>query len=208
MADSTAATTTDTSLVSRMIRAARLDASLYEEVEHDQTATRDAGIVVAIVAVCSAISQALSLMTHPVAAQAVAPPNPIVAAIGALIAALLGWVVWSYVTYFVGTRLFHGTATPGEMLRTIGFAQSPGVLSILGFVPYLGAIVGLVVFIWTLVAGVIAVRQALDFDTGKAILTAIVGWLFLVVITIAIAVIVGGAAFGLGAMAGGGGTSY
>jgi hypothetical protein len=207
MADSTAATTTDTSLVSRMIRAARLDTSLYEEVEHDQTATRDAGIVVAIVAVCSAISQALTLMTHPAVARAVAPPNPIVAAIGALIAALLGWVVWSYVTYFVGTRLFHGTATPGEMLRTIGFAQSPGVLSILGFIPVLGGIVGLVVFIWTLVAGVIAVRQALDFDTGKAILTAIVGWLFLVIITIAIAVIVGGAAYGLGATSGAG-TGY
>jgi len=62
-----------------------------------------------------------------------------------------------------------------EVLRTIGFAHSPGVLNILGFIPILGGLIGLVVGIWTLVATIVAMRQALDFDTTKAVLTAIIG---------------------------------
>src|SRR5262249_7144360 len=112
------------------------------------------------------------------------------------LSALIFWVVWAYVTYFVGTQFFGGTATPGEMLRTIGFAQSPGVLRILSFIPVLGGLISFIVAIWSIVAGVIAVRQALDFDTGKAILTVIIGFVVVVIVTIVLGLIL--AAIGLG----------
>ncbi len=82
----------------------------------------------------------------------------------------------------MGTRLFEGTATPEEMLRALGFAMSPGVLNVLGFVPYIGFLIRLIVFGWMLVAGVIAVREALDFDTNRAIGTVVVGWVAMTVI--------------------------
>jgi hypothetical protein len=181
------------SLVQRMIRAARLEPDLYEEVEADQTATTQALIVVVIVAVASGIGALLSVILGG------APDrSPIGAFIGPIISSLLGWLVWSYVTYFIGTRLFAGQATPGEMLRTIGFAQSPGVLNVLAFIPVLGAIISIVTIIWLLIAGVVAVRQALDFDTGKAILTTIAGWLALAAITFALALLGFGAAVAVG----------
>ncbi len=102
--------------------------------------------------------------------------------IGGLISAFVGWFIWSAVTLFIGTRLFSGTADMGEMLRTLGFAQAPGVLNLLGFIPLLGWIARLVVGIWMLVCGVVAIRQALDFTTGKAIATALIGWLLYVVV--------------------------
>ena len=123
--------------------------------------------------------------------------NPVLGLIGGVVGALVGWVVWSYVTYFIGTRLFQGRATPGEMMRTIGFAHAPGVLNILAFIPVVGAVIGIVVSIWMLIAGVVAVRQALDFDTGKAVITTVVGWLMLFVIAIALAAIGLGAFFTL-----------
>ena len=181
------------SLVQRMIRAARLDSELYEEVEADQTATRDAAIAVTIVAVAGGIGGAIAAVMNPERG------NPVLGLIFGILSALLGWVIWSYITYFIGTRLFQGRATPGEMMRAIGFAQSPGVLNILIFIPLLGPLLGFIVSIWMLVAGVIAVRQALDFDTGKAVITTILGWLALVAISVVLTVLGLGAMFAVGA---------
>ncbi|HEX8393615.1 MAG TPA: Yip1 family protein [Longimicrobium sp.] len=162
----------------RMMGAAMLNVATYEEVEHDRTATGQAAGVVALVAVASALGAARS-----------GGPGMV----SALISALVGWAAWSAVTYFVGTRLFHGTADWGEMARTIGFAQTPGLLSLLGWIPILGGLFALVGAIWTLVCVIVAIRQALDFDTGKAIGTAVVGFLVYVAISVAVGLLFGGA---------------
>ena len=166
------------SLTQRMIGAAMLDVSVYEEVEHDLNATGQAAAVVAIVAVCAAIG---------------ASGAGIRGIIGAVINAFIMWVLWSFLTWFIGTKLFHGTATVSELLRTLGFAMAPGVLYLLGIIPILGGLIGIVVWIWTLVAGVIAIRQALDFDTTKAVLTAVISWIVVIVVSIVLAGLIAGA---------------
>jgi hypothetical protein len=163
-------------LTERMLGAAKLDVDVYEEVEADESATTQAAIVVAIVAVASAIGGA---------------KGGAAGMLGGLIAAFLGWVLWSGVTYVIGDKLLGGTATWTQLLRTIGFAQSPGVLYVLGVIPGIGGLVRLVVAIWMLVAGVIAIRQALDFSTGKAIATALLGWLAMMLLAAAILVPLG-----------------
>ncbi len=155
------------SIVDRMRGAALLDVATYEEVEHDSQATGQAAIVVVIVAICSAIG-------------AVWRGGPSI--IMAPVAAILGWLLWSAITYLIGDKLLGGTATWGELLRTLGFAQAPGVLMIFGIIPLLGGLVRAVVAIWLLVTGVIAIRQALDFSTGKAIVTALLGWIAVTVL--------------------------
>lgn len=159
-------------LVARMTRAAQLDDTLYEEVEADENATGQAALVVLLVGMASGLGHGLSEMIHGHGA-----PPLIVGLIGGGLGQLFGWVVWAILTYWIGTSLFKGTATPGEMLRTLGFAQSPGVLIALSFIPILGWIIHAVVGVWMLIAGVIAVRQAMDFTTEKAIFTVLVGWL-------------------------------
>lgn len=156
-------------LLERMMRAARLDSNLYEEVEHDLNATSQAATVVGIVALCAGLGNGIAL------AMAGETGFAIVGFIGGIVMAFIGWVAWAYITYWVGTSMFKGQATPGELLRTIGFAQTPGVLNILAFVPILGGIVGFAAGIWALIAGVIALRQALDISTGQAVITAIIG---------------------------------
>jgi len=153
-------------MVQRMLGAATLNIDTYEEVEADETATMQAAAVVAMVAVASAIGAAgdgtTSIMFAPVAQ-------------------IIGWLIWAGVTYLIGDKIFGGTATWGELLRTLGFAQSPGLLYFLAVVPLLGGFIRIVVGIWMLVAGIIAIRQALDFSTGKAILTAVIGWFALII---------------------------
>lgn len=154
------------SITDRMMGAATLDVATYEEVEADTTATGQAAIVVTLAAIASAIGAA-------------GEGGPGI--IGMLLGTLVGWALWSGVTYFIGTKLFGGTATWGELLRTIGFAQAPGVLLVLAIVPLLGGLVRIAVSIWLLVAGIIAIRQALDVTTGKAVLTAVIGWLLAII---------------------------
>ena len=166
------------SMSDRMMRAARLDPQVYEEVEHDLTATSQALTVVVIVAVAGGIGHALGqiLSGHPGAA--------VGGFIGGILTAILGWLIWSWLAYFIGTKLFGGVATYGELLRTVGFAQSPGVLNILSFIPLLGGLVAFLVGIWILITVIVAMRQALDFDTGKAILTAIVGFFVYLILAV------------------------
>lgn len=150
------------SMVDRMKGAALLDIPTYEEVEADTTATGQAAGVVAIVAVASAIGAYAQGFTGIVLT---------------LLLSLLSWVIWAGITYLIGDKLLGGTATWGELLRTLGFAQAPGVLLVLGVIPFLGSVVRVAVGLWVLVTGVVAIRQALDFGTGKAIVTAVLGWL-------------------------------
>lgn len=150
------------SMTDRMMGAARLDVSVYEEVEADSTATGQAAGVVAIVALCSAIGGIGG------GAQGV---------FSGLIAALVGWAIWAGVTYLIGDKVLGGTATWGELLRTLGFAQAPGVLFALGVIPLLGGLISIAVGLWILVTGIVAIRQALDFGTGRAIATAVLGFI-------------------------------
>lgn len=181
------------SVTDRMVRAARLDIGFYEEVEHDATATGQAVWVVILAAVADGLGLALGeLMGGRAGATALG------GLLAGVLGAVLGWVVWSYVTYWVGTRLFHGTATPGEMLRTLGFAQSPRALNILGFIPVLGGLIRSAVFFWLLVAGIVAIRQALDFTTGRAIATAVIGWLAMLVVNLVAVALVALLGFGAG----------
>ena len=148
----------------RMVGAAKLDANMYEEVEADTAANAQAAGVVALVAVAQAVGSigegTLGLVTG-------------------VVGAIVGWLIWAGVTYLIGAKLLGGTATWGELLRTLGFAQTPGVLSVLGIIPVVGGVVRVAVTIWILIAGVIAIRQALDVSTEKAVLTAVLGWLVL-----------------------------
>lgn len=150
----------------RMLRAAKLDIELYEEVEHDEGALGQATTVVVLSAVAAGIG---SLGSGGVSGLV----------IGTL-AALLGWYVWAFLTYFIGTRLLpepQTRADHGELLRTIGFSSAPGLIRVAGIIPGLGAIVFMVAGVWMLVAMVIAVRQALDYtSTWRAIAVCAIGW--------------------------------
>ena len=69
-------------------------------------------------------------------------------------------------------------ADHGELLRTIGFSSSAGLIRVLGIIPWLTQIVFLVASIWMLVAMVIAVRQALDYEsTWRAVGVCVIGWI-------------------------------
>jgi len=174
----------------RVVGAIRLQAATFEEVEHDTTAMSQAGLVVLGAAVAGAIG-ALQYGFFGVGGLVLG-----------IVFALIGWAIGAAVIWIVGTRLLPGKNTQAdyqEVLRTVGFAQAPGLLAVLGIIPYLGSLIRVVVSIWTLVALVIAVRQALDYDdTIKAVIVCVIAWAIMLAATLMVGVL------GLGAAALGG----
>ncbi len=162
----------------RIIGVLKLDANTFEAIEHDTSATGQAALIVAIVAVLSALGSGIY--------SSISNSSFISSFFGTLLWTFVGWFLWSVVSYFVGTALFGGQATVDEMLRVIGFAYAPQVL---GIIPCIGGIVGL---IWSLIAGFIAIRQGLDLDNTKALLTIVIGFVVVVIGYIILAFILGG----------------
>ena len=166
-----------------MFGAARLDDHTYEAVEADPSATLQAAWVVVLVSVASGIGL---LGTG--------------GGLGGLIVGVaLGvsqWAFWAFITYWVGTRFLptpETHATWGQLARTTGFAQSPGVLKVLGFIPGIGLTLFFVVSVWQFAAMVIAVRQALDYrSTWRALDVVAIGFAVVLLFTLIFGLIFGG----------------
>ena len=169
------------SLTDRMIGAAMLNVSTYEEVEADTNATSQAMTVVVLASVANGIGSI--------------GYGGIMGLIWGTVAALIGWAIWAGLTFLIGTKLMPEPQTRsdvGQLLRTIGFAQSPGVLRVLGIIPILGGLISLVVWVWILVATVIAVRQALDYQsTGRAVVVCVIGFFVNLVVGFMMAMVFG-----------------
>jgi len=162
----------------RIIGIFKLDVHTFEEIEHDTTATSQAVIIVAIVSLLSALGAGFAAQFQQTSFFS--------SFLSTLVWTFIGWLLWSTVSWFVGTKFFGGQATVEEMMRVIGFAYSP---QILGIIPCIGGVIGA---IWSLIAGFIAVRQGLDLDNGKALLTILIGFLFYITGAIAIGIVMGG----------------
>ena len=164
----------------RIIRAGKLDVTLYEEVEHDKTAMGQAIGVIVLSSLAAGIGFGIGLKGMGINA----------------IAAIFGWYIWAYLTYFIGTRFLAEPQTEadhGQLLRTIGFASAPGLLRVLGIVPGIRNIVFAVTSIWMLVAMVIAVRQALDYkSTFRAFGVCLLGWIVQAIILLGIYILIRG----------------
>lgn len=180
------------SLLNRMVRAAKLDVDLYEEVEADTTANGQALAAVLIASLAAGIGAGIA---------GVRVEGGMWFLWGLLIGvsvSLAGWLIWALFAYWLGTTVFRGPetqATYGELIRTIGFSNSPRVLTFFVFVPGLGGILTFVVSAWALTAGVIAVRQALDFSTWRAVGTCIVGWvIYMLLVFLVFGLVLGGRA--------------
>jgi len=155
----------------RIVRASKLDVSLYEEVEADKSATVQAAIVVV-----------LSSLAAGVGALSLGASNFFMAPL----ISLVSWYLWAYLIYFIGVKLFPEPTTKsdhGELLRTIGFSSAPGLIRVFGFTPELMTITFLGGGIWMLIAMIVAVRQALDYQsTWRAIGVVVIGFLVQIIV--------------------------
>ncbi len=160
-------------MIDRIVRAAKLDTALYEEVEHDKGANWQAFWIVVLSGLAAGLGGAR------------AGPGGLIAGI----AVALGlWLLWAGITLLVGTKLLSGPATQanyGQLMRTLGFAAAPGLIRVIGIIPFLYGITSLVASIWMLLATIVAVQTALDYkDVWRATVVVLVGWIIMLVVSL------------------------
>jgi hypothetical protein len=162
--------------INRIFRAAKLDAHLYEEVEADKTSMRQAMLVV----ILSGVAAGVGSISH----------GGFQGIVVGTVTALVGWYIWAFLTYLIGTKFLPEPQTKsdiGELLRTIGFASSPGLIRVFGIFPEVEKFVFPAASVWMIFAMVIAVRQALDYKgTWRAVIVCIIGWAIQIAILLAI----------------------
>jgi hypothetical protein len=165
----------------RLMGAATLDADTYEEVEADRSATFQALAVVVFSSLAAGIG--IRGVNGTAAALAMFATTSVIA--------LLIWAGWALVTFEIGSRLLPTADTrvdPGELLRTLGFAATPGFIQVFGALPGLRTPVLALAIVWALAASVIAVKQALDYTSTMRALAVCALGLFL---SLTIAVVLG-----------------
>jgi hypothetical protein len=159
-------------VIERIVRAIRLDWTVFREIAEDQNAMKEAAIIVAIVTFFSAVGTGIAAGSF------------VSFILAWLIAIVIGWVGWAIITYFVGATLFNGTADIPQMMRVLGYAMAPNLLGLLSFIPCIGPIFPILGWILALIAGILAVREAMEFETGNAIVTVLIGWAVVFVINL------------------------
>jgi len=164
----------------RVIGALKLQPNTFEEVENDASATGQAATVVVAAAVSGGLVALIYLSTIGFTAG-------ITAFVLGLVLKLIGWAVGSWVLLMVGTKMMPGKNTQadlGQLLRVTGFACAPGLFGVLGVVPILGILIGFALAVWQLIAMVIGVKQALEYDdTVKAVIVCVIAWVIMWIIT-------------------------
>jgi hypothetical protein len=171
-------------IVDRAMRVVKLDPTVFGTIARDPNATRQAAIVVGVVAVASAIGGSADGLNG---------------LLFGLIAAILSWLIFSGMAWFFGTNIFGSptTVTNWEsLLRTLGFAQAPNILTFFGFIPILGLLIALVGLLWSVVASIVAIRETLSFSTGRAVITAVVAWIATVIVSTILGLLFGVDYFG------------
>jgi hypothetical protein len=167
-------------VVDRIVRAIRLDWTVFREIAEDKSAMKEAAIIVLVVSLLSAIGGGI------------ASGNFILSfLVNWIVAILVGWIGWAILTYFVGSLLFKGKSDIAEMMRVLGYASAPKLLGLFGFIPCVGWLIALAGWVLSLVAGFIAVREAMEFDTVDAIVTIVISWVVALVISLIISLILG-----------------
>jgi hypothetical protein len=156
-----------TNFIDRVLRALSLDFHVYEEIEADKSATFPAMVVVILASMAGGFGFIFRFGINGI--------------FTGILMTLIGWVVWAYLIYIIGTKILPEPQTQadlGQLLRTTGFASSPGIIRLMGMIPLLGNFVAIITSIWMLIAMIMATKQALDYkSTIRASIVCLIGWI-------------------------------
>jgi hypothetical protein len=162
------------SLGERMVGAMKADVKTFQEIEADPAAIGQAVTVIVIAGVASLIGNVFR--------------SGVFGGMMALILSLISYALWSLLVVLIGTKLMPEPSTKAdfnEAFRVIGFTAAPGVFNLLAIIPFLGPLISLVIAIWTLIIGVIAVREVLDYsNTARAIIVCLIAMVVVWVVTV------------------------
>ncbi len=157
------------SIFARALRAAFFIPSAYEGLDDDPwSALQALGVGAA-----AAISLGVGFRDETLAAF---EGPPVLGFLWAANTVIVGWVLWTLLAFFIGSRILGGTGNFRQILRALGFAFAPGVLLGLRSTPDVGGALYFVVIVWILASGTLALKETLKISWLKAVPVGVIGW--------------------------------
>ena len=180
-------------LQDRLFGAFSFRQGIYYEVEHDESFTTTAWILVIVAAFLNQLGTFASSDYL----------NGFVGAVGATLAEIIAFAIGCFLVYWIGKNFFNAEVTFGEMVRTLGLAhvwRAVGVLGVVSaIIPALTCIVWPVLILATLLglaAWFVAAKEALDLDIVQTIITVVIGFIGFIVIVQVLTAVLGFLGFG------------
>ena len=168
----------------------------YEDVEHDKRAIYQALFIVVVVSAAT-VGGELLVGQDTVLWWAI---------VRGVIRGVASWAAWALCAWLVGEIAFDVVETDadwGQLARTTGFAQIPGVLNVLVFISTVGGIIYFAAYAWTFACMVVAVRQSLDYtSTKRAVVVILLAFIPVAILNFIVLGLTGGIDFS-GASGGG-----
>lgn len=165
-------------MIERLFRAMRLDSSFYREAAEDTSLDRESTLLVILVALIASLGELTG------------ESGTWLAYFGTLAnSILLGWLLWAVVAWFIGRNVMDGEGSLGGMLRVLAYASVPRLLGIFSGIPLIGWLFSLAAGILSLIAAIIAIREGMSVDTGKAVIIALLGALFYIAVSVLIGIL-------------------
>lgn len=160
------------SLVERLILALRLDLDFYTLVSADRTTGFQAFMVVLLGGFFNGMGLVQRLGGFGVWA--------------GMAAALAGWLLWTLVLLLIARVLGHHR-NGRSLLRTLGFANAPEVLLILGGMAVVASVVRVLVVFWLLAATVVALQAVYAITRRRAAGITLTGFVLYLLIGVGVA---------------------
>ncbi len=165
-------------MIERFFRAMRLDSAFYREAADDTSLDRESTLLVILVALIASLGELTGENGTWLAYLGTLANN-----------ILLGWLLWAVVAWFIGRNVMEGEGSLGGMLRVLAYASVPRLLGIFSGIPLIGWLFGLAAGILSLIAAIIAIREGMAVDTGKAVIIALLGALFYIAVSVLIGIL-------------------
>lgn len=157
-------------MLKRALRAALLDGRVYREIGDEPEDTFSALAVV----LATAIAFALGVRSIPTPNFGDTPPLMVI--LVAISTIVSGWLAWTGLAFVIGTLFLRGDAGFRKLMRSIGIAYGPGILSVMATVPVAGGFLFFLSLVWLLPAGLVAIKETQGYDWIRAFISAAVGW--------------------------------
>ena len=162
-------------LVNRLVRLARLDTTVFDEVRLDASATVPS-VIVAVVATFLAgfggwLWWVMSSDFDTGSGQVL-----IKSAILGSIFAIAMWVVWVLLVYVILTQVFRAQADVQQLVRTMGMAAAPLGLTILMFIPGISFGIALAAVALFFSLSTMAAQAATNAPPAKVLVASIAGF--------------------------------
>jgi len=201
-------------LMQRIIGAFTFKREVYADVKADTSFTPTAwGIVIGVNLLnqLAAYLAATAIATVTIGAlgglgdlgtTAAVATGSLVGAIISVVISVVAFAIGVYVVMFVAKAMFQSTATFDQLVRTMGLASVWGIIGFLVILAVISpaflclvGIVGLAGSVLSAISSAIAVKEAIGLDWTQTIITIVIAWVAIFIVTALLGSLVAGFAF-------------